>query len=191
MDKFFDYIEKHAQAVISLVALLTLVFAFFALKLNINADYEVFMPWGDGEDSYIVGENLQIKDNTVSSKDVENSKAVTESLILYSDSDAYGKIELPMGSGLEGGSVEFVALEEEKEDFDHPSNYIIMLEAENLYTKDNLNTIMMCIDRISAESEISAPSSVLDFVTFEKKGTRLATVPISPNLHQQLLLSIF
>lgn len=182
VDKFFDYIEKHAKAVIALVALFTLLFAFFALKLNINADYEVFMPWGDGEDSYIVGEDLKIKDNTVSIKDVENSKSEIESLIEYQNIDKYKNIEFEIGSGLEGGSVEFVGVEEENEDFAHPSNYIIMLEAENLYTKDNLNTIMMCIDRIAAESEISAPSSVLDFVTFEKKGTRLATVPISPNL---------
>lgn len=181
MDKFFNFIEKHAKQVIAVVIILTLFFISQALRLTINADYEIFMPWGDGEDTYIVGEELVPAKNTVSIKDVEESSSITESLIQNSESASVGE-GFSVGSGLGGGAVEFVEGEEHAEDYDHPSNYIIMLEAENLYTADNLNQIMMCIDKVAAFPEISEPQSVLDFVTFEKRGTRLATVPISPNM---------
>ena len=181
MERFFKYIEKHAKAVVVLVAILTVFFGINALGLTINADYEIFMPWGEGEDSYVVGENLVPAKNTIKLKDVHKSSEVTESLIEHQKNNPIITMDGDKGSGLGGGKVEFVLGEEHVADYDMPSNYIIMLEAENLFTADNLNTITMCIDKIAAFPEISEPSSVLDFVTFEKRGTRLATVPMSPN----------
>lgn len=178
MDRFFTFIEKHAKAVIVFVVAITILMAFQALKLNLNADYEVFMPWGEGEDTYIAGDKIIPAKNTVTAKDIARSKEVTEDLIASFDE---GDDALSVGSGNLGGKGEFVPYEEDAEDYEQPSNYIIMLEAENLFTADNLNVIMSCIDKIAAQPEISEPSSVLDFVTFEKRGTRLATVPMSPN----------
>ena len=184
LDRFLKYIESHARTIVLLIVLLTLFFAYKALGLTINADYEIFMPWGDGEDTYIVGEELEIAKNTVSLSDVEASRALTESLI--NDREASdGKESTAVGSGLVGGSVEYVKGGKHESDYEHPSNYIVMLEAENLYSADNLNAIEMCIDRIASFPELSEPSSVLDFVTFEKKGTRLATVPIKPALESE------
>ena len=55
MKSFLDFIERHAKGVIIAVALITLIMLALASRIVLNADYNMFLPWGDDTDYYMGG----------------------------------------------------------------------------------------------------------------------------------------
>ncbi|MDD3904681.1 MAG: MMPL family transporter, partial [Sphaerochaeta sp.] len=69
----------------------------------------------------------------------------------------------------------------EDDDFEYTSTYLVMVESDNLYTAETLTQIEEVMYQLSSTKELSESSSILDFVTLEKRGTRLMSIPFSPN----------
>ncbi len=164
MRHFLNFIYKHAKIVIAIVVLLTVFFAYQATKIGLNASYSAFIPWGEYSDSFEGGVSGQLP---VLSKTVEE---INDDIVI--DTTVYKT----------GAYASTTTIENEKvEDLPYDTNYLVLIKGENIYKPDNLNLIERCIKELEDTRELSKASSVLDFITLEKKGTRLATVPMASN----------
>ena len=166
MNKFFNFLNKHAKVVILIVIIITAFFLYEALSININADYGAFMPWGEASDSYIGGKGGQLP---ILSKEV--SETLSENIVIDTT--------VPISkSVIASTTTHFPKIIEQTEpDYNRDSDLLVFIESDNLYDTEFLNTLNYCVDALSNTREVSESYSVFDFITLEKNGTRLQTVP--------------
>ncbi len=69
---------------------------------------------------------------------------------------------------------------EGKEDHVFVSDYTVMISSDNLFDIKVLDAISPAIEQIASHSEVGESSSIFDYSTLEKKGSRLITVPMAP-----------
>lgn len=63
------------------------------------------------------------------------------------------------------------------------SNFVVFLESDDLFNPDALTAITSAIDKTLEHYSIGSSLSAFDFVTLEKRGTRLAITPMSDHEH--------
>ena len=68
----------------------------------------------------------------------------------------------------------------DKSDGSFPDGYVIIFTSDRMFDPEVLNTIYEVRDNLSRRWEIGPCLSPFDYVTVEKKGTRLSIVPIAP-----------
>ncbi len=61
-----------------------------------------------------------------------------------------------------------------------PGDLYCLFEGEHIFEKDALIELSRTLDKLDELSSLKAPLSPFSFVTVQKKGTRLATLPLSP-----------
>ena len=61
-----------------------------------------------------------------------------------------------------------------------PDGFVVIFSSELLYTPEVLNTISSVMSQLETLDKVGYCLSPFDFVTVEKKGSRLALVPMSP-----------
>ncbi len=166
MNNFLSFIEKHPKIILMSIALITLFFLIQATELSINADYSAFLPYGEALEIFNGGERT----DEVTSPFIELAPIDGEKIIL--ESTAFKTIK-------EVASVTPIMYPQEEPDYSYSGSYLVLIEADNLYQKDLLNALESCIGPLIARKEVGVPFSVFDFVTLEKKGTRILTVPLS------------
>lgn len=184
MNKFFNFIEHHAKLILVLIAIITVFFAYHATKLYINASFTSFMPWGEGTDTYKGGISGQ-------KADLGTKKASEKSYTYYYDVEAYegnsnkkSSITTPKANP----DYEDVALvtdlpaaaPQEGSDLPYSSTFLLLVEADDLFTAKKLDLVDYVINLLVNTNELYGLVSPLDFVTMEKSGSRLAIKPISP-----------
>ena len=168
MDKFFRFIGSHAKLVILVIVLLTVFFAIMATGLTLNASYGAFLPRGEEAHSYYGGVSGQVPFGPYEDSSVfhEPESAETDVAEITPEEES-----TPSATSINpDGSV----------DYPYTTNYLVMVESDNLFTAENLNLIDDCLSNLSARRELSVPMSALDFITLEKIGSRLGIVPMSP-----------
>lgn len=183
MNKIISFFGRHAIIVILVILAITGYFGYQMLSLQLDANYASFMPWGNGTDTYKGGVSGQIPaEDTVTLKEIESSEKtqikLKESVAKQTPVDEIGKLEK-----IDDSKIEYVSYANENDNNNKSfwSNLIVMVEADDLYTADNLNLIDMTVEKLTSRSDIGLSSSVYDFITLEKKGSRLATIPMNPN----------
>lgn len=62
---------------------------------------------------------------------------------------------------------------------DYTQDYTFVLEGDGVYTVDTFNTLESVLEKLSQYDELNTPVSVLDYLTVEKKTTRLAVAKLS------------
>ncbi|MBO5770725.1 MAG: MMPL family transporter, partial [Spirochaetales bacterium] len=183
MNKIISFFGRHAIIVILVILAITGYFGYQMRSLQLDANYASFMPWGNGTDTYKGGVSGQIPaEDTVTLKEIESSEKtqikLKESVAQQTPVDEIGKLEK-----IDDSKIEYVSYANENDNNNKSfwSNLIVMVEADDLYTADNLNLIDMTVEKLTSRSDIGLSSSVYDFITLEKKGSRLATIPMNPN----------
>ncbi len=58
-------------------------------------------------------------------------------------------------------------------------DYTFVLQGEGVYTAETFNTLEIVLDQLGEYEELNTPVSVFDYLTIEKKGTRLAVAKLS------------
>ena len=58
-------------------------------------------------------------------------------------------------------------------------DYTFVLQGDGVYTADTFNTLEIVLDQLGEYEELNTPISVFDYLTIEKKGTRLAVAKLS------------
>ncbi|HPB41486.1 MAG TPA: MMPL family transporter [Sphaerochaeta sp.] len=70
-------------------------------------------------------------------------------------------------------------VEELDEPMGFPSSYMLLIESPTLYTAEALTSINEVLDALSESPYLASRFSLFDFVTLEKRGTRLMSVPFA------------
>ncbi|NCB02033.1 MAG: RND transporter [Spirochaetia bacterium] len=70
-------------------------------------------------------------------------------------------------------SIEYVEFKEKNDNFN--SQHIIMVKSDRLFDKEVLSSIYDAVDKMKLNENVGAVTSIFDFITIEKKGTRLLT----------------
>ncbi len=64
---------------------------------------------------------------------------------------------------------------------EYNENFFFLLEGDRLFEPETLSKIDDVLEALSGYEQLQPPLSPFDFVTIEKRGTRLATIPMSPH----------
>lgn len=162
---FLAFVGKHSKLTLVVIFLLTLFFLFHAVSLELNGDYASLMQETEDEVVYEGGVGQIPSAGTSTS---ENNLVLDTAVLNTSSTDHQFRASTsfsPIG---------------EVDDFEYTSTYLVMVESDNLYTAETLTQIEEVMYQLSSTKELSESSSVLDFVTLEKRGTRLMSIPFSP-----------
>lgn len=62
---------------------------------------------------------------------------------------------------------------------DYTQDYTFVLQGDGVYTAETFNKLEEVLDQLSQYDELNVPISVFDYLTVEKKGTRLAIAKLS------------
>lgn len=69
---------------------------------------------------------------------------------------------------------------------EYNENFFFLLEGDRLFEPETLSAIDKVLGELSGYEQLQSPLSPFSFVTIEKKGSRLATIPMSPHQDQSL-----
>lgn len=160
-----SFVGKHSKTTLICIAIITLFFLYHAVSLELSGDYSDLL--------------YQIEDTTVfeggvgqipSTQQGSDTNPITlDTQVLNANGQLRASVEPPL------------VQDQETEDYPYTSSYLVMVESKNLYTAEHLSLIEKTMAELSATKELSESSSVLNFVTLEKRGTRLTSVPFAPN----------
>lgn len=164
-----SFVGKHSKTSLVFIAIITIFFLFHAVQLELSGDYTDLL--------------YQIEDNTV----LDGGSTGTQSAkIPYAlDDITLDTAVLNANPNLQANLAELPLLAAEEET-PYTASYLVMVEAKDLYTAENLSLIEQTMEALAATEELSESTSVLNFVTLEKRGTRLMSVPFSPHQGNQL-----
>lgn len=176
---FFQMVIQHNIATVSIILIITACFGFFATKLHLDADYSSLMPYGEAPDEYQGGSpSMDSAEKSIPQTGNGGIQQIPETTVLTPSKELAGNGQYhPV---MISGPAQLVS-EQTEPDYPYDTNYIVMVESNNLFDADLLNTLERCVHNLENQRELGKSSSVLDFITIEKKGTRLATVPIDPH----------
>ncbi|MDY0290418.1 MAG: MMPL family transporter, partial [Sphaerochaeta sp.] len=159
------FVGKHSKTTLACVAIVTIFFLYHATSLELSGDYTDLL--------------YQIEDTSVfdgGTGQPSPSKQATnlESLVLDTQ-------VLNANANLRASANPSPAYDADEGDYPYTSSYLVMVESGELYSAENLTLIERTMAELSATKELSESSSLLNFVTLEKRGTRLTSVPFAPN----------
>lgn len=186
MNRYLNFIEKHSKAVLLIVLAITILFAIATVGIKVNTSFTAFMPWGEYTDYYQAGVSGQVPE-----LGTEKAKKESQAFVDYD----YSKVEfVEADSRIHVQDVPYQdvvdvrtlpTLEpQEGDDYSRSTNYMVLVEADDLFTAKKLNLVDYVIEKMNNTRELSNMSSVLDFITLENKNGRLAIEPMNPKSGQ-------
>lgn len=163
---------KHSKLTLTVVLLITAFFLYHASFLHLDADYNSLMN-ETGKGVTYIGGTGEYKPQQQADQQ-EYREAIPETMVL--DSSSLGRYLVA------SNKQETIAPEESRA---YSTSYLVMLESPVLYEADTLNRISSVMQKLSDTGYVGQSFSVLDFVTFEKRGSRLVSVPFAANSSKQ------
>ena len=168
-NNFFNFQNKHKILIITVITLITVFFTINALKIKVNADFTTIF----NQTEAIV---YQVDGSF-------NEDEVNSLLLIYKDIEKVDPIKIANNPILESFNdevdIKYPIIDEVTKDKKKSSSLLLMIKSEYLFTPVYLNTLDICLQNLLNSAEVQSMSSVFDYVTIEKKGTRLKVSPIS------------
>jgi hydrophobe/amphiphile efflux-3 (HAE3) family protein len=151
---------------------ITAFFLYKATSISINADFSSLFK--QTEPITYVGGNGDF-----------NKEEFEEILSEYKNlekvnSSEYANLPIPEEFG-ENVDYNYPETTEDQENLPRSSGLLLLISSDNFFTPVFLNTLDICLTNLKNQSNVKSISSVFDYFTIEKKGTRLSVVPFSPN----------
>ncbi len=166
-----SFVGKHSKTTLVCIAIVTIFFLYHAVSLELSGDYSDLL--------YQIEETTVYEGGTAHATTSTGQISEGESLILDTQ-------VLTANAHLRSSTSPSLDPDGDEGDYPYTSSYLVMVEANDLYTAEKLTLIEKTMAHLSATKELSASSSVLNFVTLEKRGTRLMSVPFAPNQGRSL-----
>jgi len=160
-----SFVGKHSKTTLVCITIITIFFLFHAVSLELSGDYSDLL--------YQIEDNMVFEGGTGPS---EPSRQGSKPEHLVLDTQV-----LNANANLRASTSPSLVPEEDEDDYPYTASYLVMVEGEDLYTAENLTRIEKVMAALSDTKELSESSSLLNFVTLEKRGTRLMSVPFAPN----------
>jgi hydrophobe/amphiphile efflux-3 (HAE3) family protein len=167
--RLLAFIGRHAKVTLAVIFIITAFFLYHASFLHLDADWSSLMLDRQAHATYQGGNpNGPI----FRASSFEREEDVVETMVLSTRA---------LGENLRATTeIQAPPVAEE-----FPSSYLVMVESPDLYTAESLSLIEQTMHSLTDTGYVSAPFSVLDFVTMEKRGTRLVSVPFASAKIQQ------
>lgn len=156
------FVGKHSKSTLIVILLITAFFLYHAAFLHLDADYNSLMnetgkgvSYQGGSGEYIGQQGSALVESFIPETMVLDTTALGSHLV------ASAEVEPPMP----------------EDNLAYSTSYLVMVESPALFEAETLNRITTVMQKLTDTGYLSKSFSVLDFVTFEKKGSRLVTVP--------------
>lgn len=155
------FVGKHAKLTLVIIFAITAFFLYHATFLTLDADYTTLMADVKPPSTYEGGvdKSAHAPLLTTDTEIPDTMSLTTRSLGSYLVADSEG------------------ATPPEENPF--TSSYLVMVESPTLYSGATLSLIEETMHALPETGFVGEPFSVLDFVTLEKRGSRLVSVPFS------------
>lgn len=156
------FVGKHSKSTLIVILLITAFFLYHAAFLRLDADYNSLMnetgkgvSYRGGSGEYIGQQGSALVESIIPETMVLDTTALGSHLV------ASAEVEPPLP----------------EDNLAYSTSYLVMVESPALFEAETLNRITTVMQKLTDTGYLSKSFSVLDFVTFEKKGSRLVTVP--------------
>lgn len=183
MNNFLKVIGKHSRIVLLVIASLTVFFLYHALDIRINASFSAFMPWGESTDYYDGGISGQVAKLGTEKAERESIALINrengERVILNDSDTSIPVAQVPYADVVDVRDLPPIK-PQEGADYPRSTNYLILVQSEDLFTAKKLNLVEYVMSDLENMNEFFNKQSVLDFITVEKRGTRLGVRPMDP-----------
>jgi hypothetical protein len=163
------FVGKHSKSTLIVILLITAFFLYHAAFLHLDADYNSLMnetgkgvSYQGGSGEYIGQQGSALVEIFIPETMVLDTTALGSHLV------ASAEVEPPMP----------------EDNLAYSTSYLVMVESPALFEAETLNRITTVMQKLTDTGYLSKSFSVLDFVTFEKKGSRLVTVPFGSSSMQ-------
>jgi predicted RND superfamily exporter protein len=157
------FVGKHSKSTLIVILLITAFFLYHAAFLHLDADYNSLMnetgkgvSYRGGSGEYMDQQGSALVESFIPETMVLDTTALGSHLV------ASAEVEPPMP----------------EDNLAYSTSYLVMVESPALFEAETLNRITTVMQKLTDTGYLSKSFSVLDFVTFEKKGSRLVTVPL-------------
>lgn len=163
------FVGKHSKSTLIVILLITAFFLYHAAFLHLDADYNSLMNETGKGVSYQggSGEHMDQQGSALVEIFIPETM-VLDTTALGSHLVASAEVEPPMP----------------EDNLAYSTSYLVMVESPALFEAETLNRITTVMQKLTDTGYLSKSFSVLDFVTFEKKGSRLVTVPFGSSSMQ-------
>ena len=183
VERFMRLVAAHAYIVLAIVAAITIVFAIAMMKLSIDGNVFAYMTAVEPSEFVLTPETKP--------SDVLKLEGINGPFPLPERgevTDIPERDKSALRAGLEDNPNEYVEMASGPSSITHspddnPSyydGYVIIFTSEDMFTPEVLNTIYAVREDLAERWEIGPCLSPFDYVTVEKKGTRLSVAPIAP-----------
>lgn len=171
MNKFFNFQKNHRPLFLIIIFIISAFFLLQATKLKINADFSSLFSQTPAI-SYYGGGDFDEKEFNKILSEYDN--------LIKKDPKFYANIPIA-DEFKEDASFDYPTIKSEYEDMSTSSGLLLLISSDNFFTPVFLNTLDITLKNLKNLAEVQSYSSVFNYFTIEKKGTRLSIVPFSPN----------
>lgn len=191
LQRFFSAISRHRILTLTIILLITLCFGYQMRNLSISADYSALLAVAPPTEFVQTPSNGETKSSIMKPADDTSRQPVDTQqpapLQIQTESTV-ASISLTAASEPPTNDTKIVSPPQESSTLDAPEIHAefgdgmaILVHSENLFDPDLLTTIYNTKQLLQSQPDIGPCLSPFDFVTVEKKGTRLAIIPMSPH----------
>ncbi len=161
---FLSFVGKHSKITLAFILVVTVFFGYHATHLQLDADYVTLMNENETPALYQGGDGPYIP--TEQNSSIIEDEAIPETMQLETSMLAEHLIADISGD-----------LPEKEPPY--TTRYLVLVESDRLFEADSLNMISRVMEEMDGTDYLGNKFSILDFVTLEKKGTRLMSVPFA------------
>ncbi len=187
LQRFFSAISRYRILTLILILLVTSYFGYQMRNLSISADYSALLAVAPptefvptpiaGESNSSIVRPSSTPQQTVVIQREEVLKAPIEATTDIADNSVATKASSDASASTPQGAI----LDTPEIHAEFGDGLAILVHSENPFNPDLMTTIYNTKQILEAQPDIGPCLSPFDFVTVEKKGTRLAIIPMSPH----------
>ena len=180
-ERLMASIMKHSVIVLIAIGIITIFFALAIPRLQLDAN--VFSYAAGAPPSEIVPTPAEAPDeplylNGIGTIAIKPEKG--EVVPIPSRTNSFSEEEFENPGGFEPVEMVVNEFNGDKTGGRFSDGYVIIFSSERMFEPEVLNKIYEVRDNLSKRYEIGQCLSPFDYVTVEKRGTRLSIVPIAP-----------
>lgn len=181
IEAFMDFIIHHSSLVLAMIAIITVFFAFSLTKLGIDTNVYAFIASAPSPEEAVTPDDKPDYDlilKGINQTPIKPEKGEIPEIPIRKNSFTEEEFE----NSVPYSPVEPIINEYEgdKSTGSFPDGYVIIFSSDRMFEPEVLNTIYQVRSNLEKRYEIGQCLSPFDYVTVQKKGTRLSIVPISP-----------
>ncbi len=166
---FLSFVGRHSKITLAIIVVITVFFGYHAAHLHLDADYNSLMNEMEIQSTYEGGNGPYVASTT--SKNIQD-ETIPDTTVLSTSM---------LGNHLvaDASNTSVSDMTDQSDEFS--TTYLVLVESDNLFNAETLTKITQTMQALEDTDYLGNMFSVLDFVTLEKRGTRLMSVPFASN----------